>query len=111
MSGSANTLDHLIRQLSRLPGIGTKSATRIAYYLLQSDAAYSESLAEDIRQLRIRVRRCGQCARELGEVFDPSRAFRAALGLEHGVVAGLLEHGTEQFGRGDLRGHFAPAVS
>lgn len=61
MGGGSSTLEHLIRQLARLPGIGTKSATRIAYHLLQTDPGYAETLAEDIRQLKVRVRRCGHC--------------------------------------------------
>lgn len=61
MSGAPDTLAHLIKQLSRLPGIGAKSAARIAYYLLQSDPGYAESLADDIRNLQLRVHRCSVC--------------------------------------------------
>jgi recombination protein RecR len=58
---ASDTLHHLIRQLSRLPGIGSKSAARIAYYLLQSDPGYADSLADDIRNLQHRIRRCSSC--------------------------------------------------
>ncbi|MCK4515984.1 MAG: recombination protein RecR [Spirochaetaceae bacterium] len=54
-------LTHLIKQLSRLPGIGAKSAARIAYYLLQTDRAYTESLSDDIREIQHRIRRCSVC--------------------------------------------------
>ena len=60
MAGT-DPLASLIKQLSRLPGIGTKSATRLAYHLLQADPAYAESLAEQIRTIQHRVRRCSQC--------------------------------------------------
>ena len=61
MAGANDTLSHLIKHLSRLPGIGAKSAARIAYHLLQADPAYTESLADDIRNLQHRVRRCSVC--------------------------------------------------
>ena len=54
-------IDQLVQQLSRLPGIGAKSATRLAYYLLQSDRTYPEMLAESIRTIQDRIRRCSQC--------------------------------------------------
>ncbi|HNZ94385.1 MAG TPA: recombination protein RecR, partial [Sphaerochaeta sp.] len=39
------SLDTLIKDLSRLPGIGPKSATRLAYHLLKSDPSYNRNLA------------------------------------------------------------------
>lgn len=56
-----NTLDALISNLSKLPGIGRKSATRMAYYLLNSDLAYTEVLAEQIRFLKDRIKHCSIC--------------------------------------------------
>lgn len=61
MAGGSDALDRLIKHLSRLPGIGAKSATRLAYYLLQADPAYTESLAEEIRTIQQRIRRCSVC--------------------------------------------------
>jgi len=55
------TLDGLIAQLSKLPGIGKKSATRIAYYLLRTDGTYVANLASALLQTRERVRTCSQC--------------------------------------------------
>lgn len=54
-------LDSLIRRLSRLPGIGPKSATRIVYHLLDADSSFVVGLAGDIGQLRERIRRCSTC--------------------------------------------------
>jgi len=61
VAGTSDTLAHLIRQLSRLPGIGAKSAARIAYYILGTDQAFAESLADDIRTIQHRIRRCSVC--------------------------------------------------
>ena len=54
-------LDRLIRQLSSLPGIGRKSASRIAYFLLRADREFSRSLAEDIAGLKERIKICQEC--------------------------------------------------
>ncbi len=55
------TLDKLIKSFSRLPGIGKKSAGRIAYYLLKSDPAISRQLAEQLRTLHSSIIKCSVC--------------------------------------------------
>jgi recombination protein RecR len=54
-------LDELIADLSKLPGIGRKSATRIAYHLLGSSKRYLESLTESISTLQERIKTCSVC--------------------------------------------------
>jgi recombination protein RecR len=54
-------LEELVGLLTRLPGIGKKSAMRVAWNLLKSDRAYSDALAESIRSLREIVRFCSIC--------------------------------------------------
>jgi recombination protein RecR len=61
MARGRDAIGTLVQQLSRLPGIGAKSATRLAYYLLQADPAYTEALAEEIRTIQQRIRRCSRC--------------------------------------------------
>jgi recombination protein RecR len=51
----------LIEELRRLPGLGPKSAQRVAFHLLKADAAQSERLAEAIRELGSRIRLCERC--------------------------------------------------
>lgn len=55
------TLDQLIKSLSRLPGIGSKSAARIAYHLIQADSQYNRSLSLQIAELQERVFTCSVC--------------------------------------------------
>lgn len=55
------SLDTLIKDLSRLPGIGPKSATRLAYYLLKSDPSYNRNLAEEIATIQERIKPCSVC--------------------------------------------------
>ncbi len=56
-----NALERLIGNLSRLPGLGRKSASRIAYHLLRSDESLCKALAEDILELRRTIRSCSVC--------------------------------------------------
>jgi recombination protein RecR len=54
-------LDRLIAALKRLPGIGEKSATRLAFYLLSAPAELSRELAEAVRRLREEIVLCERC--------------------------------------------------
>jgi recombination protein RecR len=56
-----NILERLIGNLSKLPGLGKKSASRIAYYLLRADAEYIQALANGILELKERIRNCPIC--------------------------------------------------
>jgi len=55
------SIEDLVSILTRLPGIGRKSALRISYALLKSDISFSEALAESILLLRSTVRFCSEC--------------------------------------------------
>lgn len=54
-------LDLLIKNLSRLPGVGRKSAARIAHYLLKADPSFVARLAEEIGTLKERIHPCPVC--------------------------------------------------
>ena len=54
-------LDRLITQLSRLPGVGKKSAGRIAYHLLKADKDYVQRLARTIGELQDTIKQCSVC--------------------------------------------------
>ncbi len=51
----------LIRNLSRLPGIGEKSAERLALHLLKAPAEQARELARSLTELKDKVRLCTQC--------------------------------------------------
>lgn len=61
MSAYPPLLTDLIRRLSKLPGLGEKSASRIVMFLLQCPREDAEKLAQGIRELRERVRTCSRC--------------------------------------------------
>jgi recombination protein RecR len=58
---SSQTLERLIQAFTRLPGIGEKSAQRIALYLLREEREEGESLANSILDLKDRVGKCSIC--------------------------------------------------
>ncbi|NLE29240.1 MAG: recombination protein RecR [Phycisphaerae bacterium] len=54
-------LDRLVSQLEKLPGIGPRSAERIAFYLLRESTEQACELAEAIRDLKLKLRHCSVC--------------------------------------------------
>jgi len=56
-----NALDDLIDSFSRLPGVGKKSASRIAHFLLKSDQSLCDRLARDISVLHEKIHPCRKC--------------------------------------------------
>ena len=61
MSGSAVAVDRLIEAFSKLPGLGAKSAERLAYHLLKAPPEEALALAEAIRAVKESVRYCSTC--------------------------------------------------
>lgn len=51
----------LIEELRKLPGIGTKSAQRLAFHILRSSSEDAEALAEAVREVKARLRLCSTC--------------------------------------------------
>ena len=60
VAGSAG-LDRLIEALRVLPGVGPRSAQRMAYYLMQHDRAGAEALAQSLAEALRTVRHCSRC--------------------------------------------------
>jgi recombination protein RecR len=58
---SPSSLEELIAALRCLPGVGPKSAQRMAYHLLQRDPAGATRLAAALSQALARVRHCERC--------------------------------------------------
>lgn len=58
---TAEPVSRLIDELGRLPGIGPKSASRLAYHLLRASRDQALSLAESIIEVKERVVLCSQC--------------------------------------------------
>lgn len=75
----AGPISELVQLLSRLPGVGERSATRLAFHILGIDPVYAKSLGQALEHLHERVKRCSICgnygAREKCDVcLDPRRS-------------------------------------
>ena len=55
------SVDNLVAQLTRLPGIGTRTAQRLAFHLLSASKADALALATAIEDVKERVRFCREC--------------------------------------------------
>jgi len=54
-------VDNLVAQLTRLPGIGSRTAQRLAFHLLQVPKQEAQSLSDAIHDVKERVRFCNEC--------------------------------------------------
>jgi len=57
----SSSLDALVEALRRLPGVGVKSASRMAFYLLQHDRDGAQLLSRALQQAALNVRHCERC--------------------------------------------------
>ena len=78
-----HALQRLLDELGRLPGIGPKSAQRIAYHLLEADAEEARRLARAILDVKQQVHFCPVCfsyaTRERCDVCDDSSRDRTTI--------------------------------
>jgi recombination protein RecR len=87
MSDFAEPLARLITEFKRLPGIGQKSAQRIAFHIMRSSRDDAEHLARTILDVKDKLRICAQCnnisAGELCQYCtDPNRDQRMVCVVE-----------------------------
>lgn len=61
MPDFAPSIARLIDELKRLPGIGQKTAQRLAFYLLRSDRDQAFALSDAIREAKEKIRECSIC--------------------------------------------------
>lgn len=91
-------IQNLINALERLPGIGPKSASRLAFYFLRADESLSSELAESLTGLKEKIAYCSECfniteaGRELCEVCaNPKRDAALICVLEDALDVLALE--------------------
>ena len=60
-SAYTESLNRLIEEFGKLPGIGPKSAERLAFYVLKAKSDEAMALAEAIRDVKTRIKRCEVC--------------------------------------------------
>ncbi len=74
MAAYAKPIDRLIEALSRLPGIGRKTASRLAFHILRGSLSEAQGLARAIVEVKERIRFCSTCFNLTDE--DPCQICR-----------------------------------
>ncbi len=97
MHGSSKYLEALIKEFSRLPGIGPKSASRLAFHVLKMQAGDVEKLAGAIIELKKNIRSCAVCGgisdgETCGICADSSRDRSVICVVEEQKDALTIEH-------------------
>jgi len=106
--------DRAIEELSRLPGIGPKTAQRLALFLLRESQENNERLAQAIRELKEKTQICKKCFNlSEGEICsvcaDPRRDSKTICVVEEPVDALAIERTREYRGVYHvLHGTFSP---
>lgn len=123
-------LEKLIKHLSRLPGIGRKSATRVALYILNSNSELAEGLALSLKEVKEKIKFCPICfnftdlepcsvCRDVNRAngiicvvegpgdqlaIEESGSFKGRYHVLHGVLSPLDGVGPEDLKIGELLG-------
>src|SRR5436189_6147711 len=61
MASYTQSIQNLMNELARLPGIGARSAERIAFHLLKLPAEEAMRLADAIHEVKTRIKHCSTC--------------------------------------------------
>ncbi len=61
MSTKVPSLETLIHELTKLPGIGEKTAQRLAYHVLRAGPSYSQSLRQALDDVQKKIKFCNEC--------------------------------------------------
>jgi recombination protein RecR len=115
-------LDRLIQELTRLPGIGPKTAQRLAYFIMKSPTDYGQRLSSALTAVGTTIKMCGDCfnftdkdlcfycldqhrtdeslciVEEPSDIatIEKSQAFRGRYHVLHGAISPLEGVGPEQ---------------
>jgi recombination protein RecR len=95
------SVENLVAQLTRLPGIGTRTAQRLAFHILQRPREEADALAAAVSEVKERVRFCRECGNltedeVCGICADPRRDHAVICVVEQPVDAISLER-THEF--------------
>jgi recombination protein RecR len=108
------SIKRLMDAFERLPGIGPRTAERLAYFVLRQDAEEAMDLAEAIRLVKTKIRNCARCynlsEQELCDICRDERRDHAIICIveQPNDLISLEETGLCQWGYHVLLGHVAP---
>ena len=137
MSRFAEPMSRLIDELKKLPGIGTKSAQRLAFHVLRSSDGDARALAEAILVLREKLRLCsicnnitdvdpcGYCTSAVRDqhlvcvieeptniaTIEKTRSYNGVYHVLHGTLSPIGGVGPEQLRIANLMTRLAPAAA
>lgn len=113
-SAYTESLNKLIEEFGKLPGVGPKTAERLAFYILKAKPAEAMALAEAIRDVKNRIKRCEICFNLSEQAVcqicsDPRRDKSLICVVEQPKdVISLEKTGTCKWTYHVLGGHIAP---
>ena len=92
-AANQDPVSKLIFELSKLPGIGEKTATRLSYFILKQDESYSRSLADALMNAKQKIVLCSQCF-----TFTDAKYCHLCANVErdHGVIC-VVERPSDVF--------------
>ncbi|MBP7049759.1 MAG: recombination protein RecR [Phycisphaerae bacterium] len=108
------TLNRLIEEFGKLPGIGPKTAERLAFHVLKSDAPTAMALADAIRDVKTKIKRCRVCCNlsesDLCQICSDTRRDRSLICVveQPKDVISLEKTGACKWLYHVLGGHIAP---
>ena len=107
-------MTRLIQQLTRLPGVGERTAARLAFYVLRADREYAQELAGALLAVKDEIRLCSVCfalteADPCPICTDPARSGEGICVVEEPADLLAVERAREFRGRYHvLHGTLAP---
>jgi recombination protein RecR len=108
------TLNKLVDEFGKLPGIGPKTAERLAFHILKADSPSALALADAIRDVKTKIRRCRICCNlseeDLCQVCTDTRRDRSLICVveQPKDVVSLEKTGACKWLYHVLGGHIAP---
>jgi recombination protein RecR len=106
---NGSPVDRLIEEFSRLPGIGKKTAARLAFHLLKAPAEAVQNLAEALSDLKQKIRTCSVCFNfshtdPCSVCSDPKRDAALICVVEEPADLAVIERSGEYRGRYHVMG-------
>jgi recombination protein RecR len=114
MSVHTESMNQLIEQFSKLPGIGVRTAERLAYFILKQPADEALGLARAINEVKTKIRHCQKCynlsEQELCEICSSGQRDQSIVCVveQHKDLINLEETGQCDWVYHVLLGHLAP---
>lgn len=101
MAYSSKLIEQAVAEVSKLPGIGKKSALRVVLYLLRQDLSETTMLADALQKLRSEIKYCTECHnisdREVCEICASHKRDETVICVVEDIRDVMAIENTEQF--------------